>query len=260
MSAAALRLARALSRTSEGLRRASTALQDALGAALQAALTPEEKAALGLRLYADALASDADPGEAFDWERTWWAADLPPPPARILLGGAGVGREARVLRSAGYDLFAYDPLPAAAERLAALLGRENAARARHEDLPGRGDFDAVLLGWGSFTHVLDPDARRAVLAHCARLTDGPILASVWTREAFPPSGSRAARLGARLGALRPGASTMATAEAFAPWCGFGHLFDAGELAALGESVGRRTDFRPAPYPHVTWVARRTTSA
>ena len=46
----------------------------------------------------------------FDWEREWLAADLPPPPAKILLGGAGSGREVLSLSAQGYEILAFDPV------------------------------------------------------------------------------------------------------------------------------------------------------
>lgn len=262
----AVRLARRLARADETLRRLADAAQAALGAALGPALSTSEREALGLALYADALQrapAGASAVEPFDWERAWWAADLPAPPATVFIGGAGTGREVRALRAAGYTVFACDPVPAAAAALASLVGPERAACARHEDpaaWPGPARVDAFLFGWGSLTHVLDADDRVRVLRAAAARTDGPILASVWTRAAFPPADGRAVVWGERLGrgmararGLSPGAAAERT-EGFAPWCGFGHRFDPAELNDLGRAVGRETRFEPAPYPHVTWWA------
>ena len=46
----------------------------------------------------------------FDWEETWFAQDLPPAPARILVGGCGWGREVRALKDRGYSVVGFDPL------------------------------------------------------------------------------------------------------------------------------------------------------
>ncbi len=44
-----------------------------------------------------------NPGDLlFPWEEKWFADDLPPAPARLLIGGAGDGREALVLARQGY--------------------------------------------------------------------------------------------------------------------------------------------------------------
>jgi hypothetical protein len=175
------------------------------------------------------------------------------------VGGAGAGREVRALADAGYEIWAWDPVPAAAEALSRRLGPENAACARHEDTarwPGPPRVDAVLFGWGSLTHVLEAGERVRVLAAADARTDGPILASVWTREAFPPPAGRAASLGAQVGGaigrLRGLDAGGTDTLGYAPWCGFGHRFEAGELEALGRAVGRTTVFRAGPYPHVTW--------
>jgi hypothetical protein len=257
---AAVRLAHRLAQGENAARRLVEAGRAMVGAALGPALRPDERAALGLRLYADALGPhpEAD-GEPFAWERSWWAADLPAAPATLLVGGAGAGREVRALADAGYEIWAWDPVPAAAEALSRRLGPGNTACARHEDTdrwPGPARVDAVIFGWGSLTHVLDAGDRARVLAAADARTDGPILASVWTREAFPPPSGRAASLGATvggvLGRLRGVPPEDSDALGYAPWCGFGHRFEPGELEALGRALGRTTDFRAGPYPHVTW--------
>ena len=46
----------------------------------------------------------------FEWEEKWFSSDLPPPPARILLGGAGSGREIRHLARHEYRIVAFDPV------------------------------------------------------------------------------------------------------------------------------------------------------
>jgi hypothetical protein len=260
-SRGAVRLAHRLARGENAARRLVEAGRAALGAALGPALRPDERATLGLRLYADALGPHPEAeGEPFPWERAWWAADLPPAPATLLVGGAGAGREVQALSEAGYAIWAWDPVPAAAAALSRRLGPENAACARHEDTdrwPGPPRVDAVLFGWGSLTHVLDAEARARVIAAADARTDGPILASVWTREAFPPPTGRAAALGARVGGIVGRLRGIAPDEdadalGYAPWCGFGHRFEPRELEALGRTVGRSTDFRAGPYPHVTW--------
>ena len=265
----AVRFARRLARAEETVRRLSESGQSILGAALGQALTTAERSALGLALYADALERaplGADPeARPFDWETAWWAEALPPAPASVLIGGAGTGREVRALQAAGYEVHACDPVPAAAAALAVLLGPGRAACARHEDTsrwPGPARLDAVIFGWGSLTHVLDADDRRRILQAAAARTHGPILASVWIRDAFPVVPGRAVTFGHRLGRGVARARGLALAhlqaspdlEGFAPWCGFGHRFDLDELEALGRIIGRPTRFEPAPYPHVTWSA------
>lgn len=243
----------------EAARRLNEGASAALGPLLASALSPSERVALGRVLYADAAGPAPRPdGEPFDWEKAWWAAALPPAPARLLLGGAGAGREARALVAAGYEVFAFDPLPAAVVALGALLGSAAVSCADYETpehWPGPPHVDAVLFGWGSLTHVLDAAGRFRALAAAAARTDGPILASVWTREAFPAAAGRAARAGAAAGRVIGRARGLRTPApddlGFAPWCGFGARIAPTELEAVGRALGRTVHFEPAPYAHVT---------
>jgi hypothetical protein len=127
----------------------------------------------------------------FPWEVEWFDALLPPPPARILVAGAGAGAEVVALRARGYAVAATEPV----ERLArqcAEVGARPVWPLDHEALGTLAGerFDAVLLGWGSLTHVLTPAGRQRTLEAAAALTSGPILASFWTQASAgpPPSG------------------------------------------------------------------------
>jgi SAM-dependent methyltransferase len=260
-----VRLARRAARAVESARRLQEAAAAALGPLLTYALDADERVALGRLLYGDALGpaprADASP---FAWERAWWTQALPPPPARLLIGGAGAGREVRALVADGYEVFACDPLPAAVAALGSLLGPAAVACADHESperWPGPPRVDAVIFGWGSLTHVLDAPGRLRALAAADARTDGPILASVWTREAFPVPTGRATRAGAAVGRFIGRARGLAVASGpnedvpddlgFAPWCGFGARVTPAELEAAGRALGREVRFVPAPYPHVT---------
>jgi hypothetical protein len=259
-------VARRAARAVERARRLHEAGTAALGPLLEGALSPAERVALGRALYADALGPR--PGVAdspFDWELAWWAAALPAAPAHLLVGGAGAGREVRALLARGYRISACDPVPAAAAALAGLLGSDAAACADHESphrWPGPPRVDAVLFGWGSLTHVLEAAGRRRALEAAAARTDGPVLASVWTRTAFPPPTGRAARVGEwfglRLGRLRGVDPDPREDLGFAPWCGFGARVDPAEFEAVGRALNRTVSFDPTPYPHVTLGAPRRT--
>jgi SAM-dependent methyltransferase len=69
--------------------------------------------------------------------KAWVAAQLPPPPARVLEVGCGSGRLARALQRAGYDVVAVDPR--------APSGRIF-RQCRIEDLDEGGRFDAAVAG------------------------------------------------------------------------------------------------------------------
>ena len=167
--------------------------EDLLGAALSA----DEQSDLGVHLYAASPPGSGAPADLWRWERTWFERRLPPSPALLLLGGAGAGREAAALTRMGYRVDAFEPVPALQPRCAtavapdgeALIGTyQDLARSVLNGQPGPLDrfagrrYQAVILGWGSFTHVLDASDRQQTLLACARLTPtGPILASFWMR-------------------------------------------------------------------------------
>lgn len=206
------------------------------------------------------------------WEAAWWEEALPPPPAWILVGAAGLGREAAALRARGYDVDAFEPAPCALPALAGAVSPGLALTGSYQDLiraqagePSalaplvKRHYDAVLLGWGSLSHVLEPAERRALFEACAALCPtGPILASFLSRDDAGPRGGRARRLGVRLGsaiARAPGSEVSDTRqEWFLPHAGVLHGFDREELELLGRSIRRVLELDPAIYPHATWRA------
>jgi hypothetical protein len=122
---------------------------------------------------------------------------FPPPPAAVLIGAAGAGREAVALARLGYRVVAFEPVPGLAQELATIssgLAIESFV-GRYETLPivrsidGTGievdlsrriPFQAAIIGWTSFSH-LRSDARRAqALAQVGALTVGPILLSYFS--------------------------------------------------------------------------------
>ncbi len=226
----------------------------ALGAGLAGALSPPEQQALTLALYA---AAGAELRPLFSWEIAWFAAHLPPAPARLLVAGAGAGAEVVALRAQGYTVAATEPVA----RLATQCARVGAAPiwpVDHESLGTLAGqrFDAVILGWGSLTHVLTPSGRQRTLEAAATLTAGPILASFWTAASVgaPPSGRAVGwgqRTGAVIGHLR--GQNSPSGLRFFPWCGFGAVLDLAELDRLARHLGRRLRFQEVPYPHAVWL-------
>ena len=213
----------------------------------------------------------------FTWEKTWFEAVLPPPPARVLVGGAGRGREVLALRAFGYAVDAFEPTPTASPQLSAAVGPGLALTGSHEDLVRacRGErgplaalaarrYDAVLVGWTSLSHVLDARERYALFEVCQTLCPhGPILASFFL--SYDPAlerRSRARKWGAALGsklARARGFTQPAAAPGFDRFlvhAGITHVFDRAELEALGRSIGRTLELEPMPYAHATWLVPR----
>ncbi|MBI2389184.1 MAG: class I SAM-dependent methyltransferase [Deltaproteobacteria bacterium] len=135
-----------------------------------------------------------------DWEAKLVHDRRFPTTGRLLVGAAGGGREIAVLTRLGYHVDAFEPSPslfASAEEVARRSGRARVARGTYAelcdavdgrgplaDLVAAGRYDAVMLGWGSYSHVLDRAQRVALLRAVARLTRGPLVVSFEVRR--PP--------------------------------------------------------------------------
>lgn len=220
------------------------------------ALTEQELDGITQRVY------DASSSYRFDrvepWEEEWWTARLPRR-GRILVGACGAGREVLWCLGRGYSVEAFDP----ARSLVALARQRVQGRARIDvagysefiaGSVGIGQFDAIILGWGSLSHVMSADSRAALLATCARICPGgPTLAS-WLGARDAPSGRSArvgARLGRALGALRGIPLRTVDSDTIYLHIGATHHFDDRELATLCRRAGLA--FRPesGSYPHAT---------
>ena len=185
----------------------------------------------------------------FGWEEGMIGRVFPPPPARVLVGGAGGGREAFQLAARGYEVVAFEPAPRLARSMAVRAGEHQAqVRAfvgRYEDLPlvrtiesaapvdlrGLGRWDAALIGWTSYSHVRHSRGRSAALAAMAALTDGPVVASFYARPAGRPRPGvrgRLETLGRRAGG-----------DAFSPHIGFYHWSSADEISREVAAAGLR---------------------
>ncbi|HSN83860.1 MAG TPA: hypothetical protein VLS88_14860, partial [Polyangiales bacterium] len=176
------------------LRRMERIVEAATGAILDGTLLDAEKEALSIELYDASFRAENDHEGLYGWETRWFERRLPSPPASILIGAAGSGREARALRKLGYGIHAFEPSAPAFQVCRRTLGPELVDQASYQDfvatvLGGRrtplrlgheARFDAVLLGWGSFGHVLRRADRFELLRACDRVApDGPILFSIF---------------------------------------------------------------------------------
>lgn len=259
-----------------------------------AALDASERRALTDRLYGRWRPAADYAGGLFGWEERWFDADLPPAPARILLGGVGSGRELRYFEERGDEVVAFEPVgdlldlarqssrsprttlvaggyeALIADRRDQLVGdwtRQGAnvlgeapstiARAAARFAP----FDAVVLGWGSFTHVVEPAVRLGLLRRAHELCPrGPLMTSFWMRpDEGDETRSRGFALGARLGGWirrvrRRQTTEIESGDQFTAALGFGHRFSAREIEELARRSGYRIARPPRPgggYPHMT---------
>ncbi len=207
----------------------------------------------------------------FPWEEQTIERFFPQPPAHVLVGGAGGGREALALVERGYRVTAFEPSEGLAEALAARArGHESLAvhRSRYEDLPrlegiaGRAgvdvseleSVDAAIAGWGSFSHLRTYGLRVAALESLACTTDGPILISflgLFDGESAPTSALGRLR---RAVPRRPG---RGPGDVFSVHIGFYHLTNEREVEALAVATGleivhRSFDTRDTNWPHVVF--------
>ena len=233
--------------------RALASARDALWAFLGGALSSDEKSRLGVELYDASDEYRGAPSHA--WEDAWLRRWLPPPPARVLVGAAGAGREVIFLQGWGYDVTALEPSADLARRCRRAAPGARVIEARYEDVAASralaGEtFDAVLLGLGSLSHLLDAASRTSVMRALARACErGPLLASALapprSRSADPTRSGMAARVGRALArpvrALRR-LPEIEAGEVVFGGLGFARLFTRAELSALGDEVGRRTAF------------------
>jgi len=179
-------------------RRIENAVTVWTGAILNGLLREAEKEALSIDLYDASFRPDNDHDGLYEWEQQWFERRLPAPPASVLIGAAGAGREASALRELGYRVHAFEPSASAFQLCQMKIDSELVDQASYADLIAtvlRGEsgrlrfgsetrFDAVLLGWGSFGHVLQRAERLELLRACDQVApNGPILLSIFEPHA-----------------------------------------------------------------------------
>lgn len=208
----------------------------------------------------------------FPWEEEVIDRFFPQPPAHILVGGAGGGRETLALAELGYRVTAFEPSSGLAESLAVRTRDMQGVavfRARYEDLPyleGTGGrerirlealprVDAVLAGWGSFSHLRSHRLRVAALESLAGTTSGSILISFLGYE----EGRAPTSLAGRLRRALPRREGRSSADVFSVHIGFYHRTSEREVEELAHAAGlefeyRNFDLSDTNWPHV--VLRR----
>lgn len=203
----------------------------------------------------------------FEWEIAAISASPFPSSGRILLGGAGGGRELKALIGRGYEVVAFEPSEALAQgaMLVAAPGRAVVVIADYGDLvraierhsgplmPQLSDmsFDGVILGWGSLSHVLGADERSALFRALRTLAPtAPVLLSYLAATA-PVRGRR---LRVRKALARLTSNDLKAEARFLPWAGFFHTLSQPELERLASETGYGVVWnRPSPYSHALLI-------
>ncbi|OGQ90376.1 MAG: hypothetical protein A2289_00400 [Deltaproteobacteria bacterium RIFOXYA12_FULL_58_15] len=193
------------------------------------------------------------------------------------MGAAGSGPEVAYLRDQGYQVDALEPSRDLAERCRRMLGPNGeVVVASYEELSrsvldgevvnpaariANSTYDAVLLGFGSLSHVLDLNERGRLLSSCVRLAPaGPILASFWlaAKSRSPGRAGRAEHSGRFLGGLIRRVRRLPAHNArlsFGSWYGFAHSFARDEIEDLAKLIGRGLVWcgDAGIYPHVVFT-------
>lgn len=188
----------------------------------------------------------------FEWEERALERAAFPVGGRLLLGGAGGGRELAALLERGFEVVAFEPsdLVEAAAELARQHPRARVVRAAFVDLVAavearRGPlaehvarpFDGVVLGWVSFMHVTAESRREALLRALRVVAPGAVvLLSFWPRR--PERGRLRPALSRALGYLGRGAEPDLR---FAAHAGFYRALDREGLEALAARTGYRVE-------------------
>lgn len=209
-------------------------------------LTDLEVEQISIDIYESNMKSYKPEHGLFAWEEAALEY-LPSPPARILIPGAGLGREAFALEDRGYEVWASEPTKSGAAALAARLGGR-ATVGSFEDLlsgpawPPR-EVGATILGWGSLSHCLSSKRRARLLTRLAQRSD-VIVVSVFDASAQ----QRAWRWGRRLASPAPG-------RGFVPYAGY---FEPPSEAELREHSDRLDFdlFAIGKHPLAAYVLRR----
>ncbi len=250
-----------------------------LDEALLAWIPPADRAALTASLYAEQATylpgGKRFQGGLFKWEERALEAPAFPRGGRVLVGAAGAGREMVALVERGFEVVAFDPCQRFVDAARSVTPRGHAVivHASYRDLAdaaaGRGGplaaacagppFAAVVLGWGSLSHVL-PASERADLLRALRTLApaAPVLASFVLETDPAASGKGRVRDGLRrlftaLGA--PGSSE--DGDRFASSTGFYSFLSHDDLVELTWDCGYEIAlFEEAPYPHALLVPLR----
>jgi hypothetical protein len=210
----------------------------------------------------------------FPWEQKAFDSPLFPRSGRVLVGAAGAGRELVALVERGFDVVAFDPCApfADAARGVADAAKSTVIHASYGDLvdaaEGRGGplaeavagapFDAVVLGWGSLSHVLPSTARASLLRAVRTLAPhAPVLTSF---AIVPDSGGEPESKGRVRDTLRrafkalhaPGVSEAG--DHFFVDGGFFTYLGSDEIVRLAWAAGYEVaHFADTPYAHAILV-------
>lgn len=132
----------------------------------------------------------------FEWEQRLFSHTAFPTSGRILIGGAGGGREADHFLKHGYQVVAFEPSDlcdslktwASADPACFVekISYQQFTQVLGTNSPLFQSFDAIVVGWGSFAHILEDSPREAFLLACKKqYPAAPIALSYLARSSVP---------------------------------------------------------------------------
>jgi len=193
-----------------------------------------------------------------DWEEGA-VSDHFPAGARVVVTGAGGGREVLALLERGYDVVGYEPHRGLAAAGADFLSRRgHPGRLRtceRDEFPGEVErCSGLVVGWGSYMLIAGRAQRIAFLRAARRRLsqDDPILLSFFAYRQRPRHFAVVAAVANAVRRLRR-EERVEVGDALAG--NFLHCFTRSEIEAeLAEGGFRLVDFRLSPYGHAVALA------
>jgi 2-polyprenyl-3-methyl-5-hydroxy-6-metoxy-1,4-benzoquinol methylase len=203
----------------------------------------------------------------FDWETK--ALTTPPFPksGRILLGAAGGGRELEGIAQLRFEVTAFELSPQllkGAREIASNYRGCKAIQGSYADFTSGAigsaeTYDGIVLGWGSFSHLLSKNDRLDLLNTCRqRAPQAPVLLSYLAAPDLPEGKAEKLRRWLqrfhRFLGLNPAHTTL---DVFSPTGGFTHLFQPNEIEELTDQAGYSIALaKLVPYPHVVLTPKK----
>ena len=171
-----------------------------------------------------------------DWEQSCVQSHFPAG-GRVIVTGAGAGREVLALLNAGYDTWGYEVQSRFVDYGNTLLSNSGHERRLHvmaRDVwpPAAESCDAVVVGWGSYMLIADRRARIRFLrgARSALPDGGPLLVSFFHMDrhidGLSPYLYRVARYANAVRCF-VGGSSLLVGDALVP--NYAHYFTRGQL-------------------------------
>lgn len=194
----------------------------------------------------------------FDWERELLAPPFPRS-GRLLVGGAGGGREVVALRERGYEVAAFDASPQLVRAGAAAVAASGGTllHGTYDDVvraaagaPSpllalmKPPIDGVLLGWGSFSLVIS-DAERLALLRALRVLapSAPVALSFDEPAAVDAPDGRVGRVRdalRRIYARRGAPGYSGEPLRYAAWAGVLRESTVAEVETVARAAGYQT--------------------